>query len=306
MNIIKFYMLFSLSISIFYTGCGSDTKLSKTKENNTTLNNTTQNNGTKNNSINNTEEITVKLNAGEDKRVKVNETVRIVGKGSATDGSQLSFTWKKGNDTLATTAIFDYIPTVIGVDTLTLIAQHNSGATLKDSMKVTVVESMVRGEKIPPITKARIKEYLFEINKARAKEQDCGTEGIFPATHPLTWNEKLYKSSYEHTQDLIATQTFSHMGSGTSSDWTGTSLGKESQLKERVETYGYHWQRVGENIGAGTVIDSAKKMVQGWIESDHHCSNLMDSEFKEVGMVMIKDESSKYTHYWTQNFGTQR
>jgi uncharacterized protein YkwD len=102
---------------------------------------------------------------------------------------------------------------------------------------------------------------------------------------------------------LVVSQTFSHDGSGTKSDWTGSLLGKQSVLNERVETYGYNWQTIGENLGAGTLIDTAEKMVDGWLESDKHCENLMNPSFTEVGMVQITDNNSLYTHYWTQNFG---
>ncbi len=285
MNTIKLYI--PLTLVIFFSACSPDNK------------DTTQNSSS-------TSQNSMSVDAGDDKRVKINETVTIVGKGTVTDGSQLSFTWKKGSDTLATTAKFDYTPTVLGTDTLTLIAQHNSGKTIQDSMRVFVVEKDVDSSSIPTISDADKKEYLYQINKARSQEQDCGTEGIFPATHELTWSDKLYKASYEHTQDLVATNTFSHSGSGKESDWTGTVLGKRSTPSERIESYGYSWQTNGENIGAGTVIDSAKKMVQGWLNSPHHCANLMSPNFKEVGMAMIKDENRKYTHYWTQNFGTQR
>lgn len=148
--------------------------------------------------------------------------------------------------------------------------------------------------------------YLTAVNKARSERQECGTQGVFLATGRLIWNDKLYKSAYEHTQDLVQSQTFSHKGSNTESDWTGRALGKASVLRERVETYGYKWKTIGENIGAGTTIDSAEKMVEGWLKSDYHCANLMNPKFTELGMVLIKDDSTRYTHYWTQNFGTPR
>ncbi|SFV67217.1 hypothetical protein MNB_SV-13-1015 [hydrothermal vent metagenome] len=47
-------------------------------------------------------------------------------------------------------------------------------------------------------------------------------------------------------------------------------------------------------------------MDDGWLKSDSHCANLMNPNFTELGMAMIKDESTKYIHYWTQNFGTPR
>ncbi len=250
-------------------------------------------------------EYTMTANAGEDRRVKINETITISGKGTTTDNSELSYLWEKGDNTLATTAIFSYTPTVLGTDTLKFTVQGNDGSSLSDTMNVVVTETKVLPS-IPTISQSRIDEYLTAVNKARSTKQTCGSRGDFPATGKLTWNEKLYKSSYEHTQDLIRSQTFSHEGSGSKSDWTGTVLGKASLLKERVATYGYHWKTIGENLGAGTKIDTAEKMVDGWLKSEHHCVNLMNPDFTELGMVLIKDESSKYTHYWTQNFGTPR
>lgn len=243
--------------------------------------------------------------AGDNQRVQINETLTIQGSGSATDKSTLSFLWEKGNDTLGTSSTLIYTPTVLGTDELKLIVTHSSGAIISDTMKVVVVESKVLSQ-IPTLSESKVTEYLVAINNARSKKQDCRTGGSFLATTALTWNEKLYKSSYEHTQDLILSQTFSHFGSGTESDWTGSVLGKPSELNERIETYHYNWKTIGENLGAGTVIDTAQKMVEGWLKSDHHCSNLMNPNFTEVGMVMIKDENSLYTHYWTQNFGTPR
>jgi uncharacterized protein YkwD len=172
-------------------------------------------------------------------------------------------------------------------------------------MNVVVTETKVVPS-IPTISQSQIDTYLNAVNKARSTKQICGTQGTFPATGKFIWSEQLYKSAYEHTQDLVASQTFSHTGSGTESDWTGTVLGKASILTERVETYGYAWSFIGENLGAGTVIDTAEKMVEGWLVSEHHCANLMSPNFTEMGMVLITDESSHYTHYWTQNFGKPR
>jgi len=247
----------------------------------------------------------ITADAGEDKRVKINETITISGKGTTTDKSELSYLWEKGNTTLATTAIFSYTPTVLGTDILKFTVQANDGSSVSDTMKVFVTEKKVISS-IPSISKSQIDEYLRVVNKARTNKQSCGSKGMFPATNILTWNDKLYKSAYEHTQDLVSSQTFSHSGSGTKSDLTGEVLGHPSILRERVETYEYKWKYIGENIGAGTLRDTAQKMVDAWLKSDSHCANLMNPNFTELGMVMIKDENAKYTHYWTQNFGTPR
>jgi len=148
------------------------------------------------------------------------------------------------------------------------------------------------------------KQYLNIINQARSKSQNCGTRGIFPATKVLTWNEKLYNAAYEHSNDMAITNTFSHAGSGQASDRVGVLLGKVSSARERIDAHGYKWSIYAENIGAGTNIDTVEKIVSQLLGSDGHCANIMNPLFREVGMAMVKNSNSQYTHYWTQNFGT--
>ena len=276
----KFILLFLIALfPILFTGCVEPEKSSEE-----------------------TASFTITADAGDDKRVVINEPITITGKGTTTDNSSLSYHWEKDSKTLSTLPTFTYTPTELGVDTLRFVVQHSDGSVISDSMKVIVTETKVVS-RIPKISLELIKEYLFAINQARAKEQECGSGNFFPATTPLIWSDKLYKASFEHTNDLVKSQTFSHSGSGTESDWTGYVLGNQSSMRERIETYNYHWQYIGENIGAGTVIDSAEKMVEGWLKSPNHCINLMNPNYTEVGMIMIKKEGTLYTHYWTQDFG---
>lgn len=178
-----------------------------------------------------------------------------------------------------------------------------------ESSTVTAALEFIAGENIrltPVLSEANIKSYLDAINQARIQQQNCRSKGVFPATHKLTWNDKLYKAAYQHSNDLAQSNTFSHSGSGTASDLTGVSLGKASSMVERIEDYGYLWSRLGENIAAGTNTDTPEKVIQQWLDSDGHCANLMSSNFTEIGMAMVENTSATYTHYWTQNFGTPR
>ena len=158
---------------------------------------------------------------------------------------------------------------------------------------------------IPVLSSEEISDYLNAINQARAVQQNCHSKGIFPAVAPLSWNNKLYQAAYEHSYDLATSNTFSHTGSGTATDWTGVALGKPSSPGDRIEHYHYNWRGYGENIAAGTFTNTATIAVQQWLDSDGHCANLMSSNHTEVGMAMVYNASSTYTHYWTQNFGTQ-
>ncbi len=160
-----------------------------------------------------------------------------------------------------------------------------------------------------PIIDAVIKQaYLDAINNARATEQDCGVKGIKSAVPPLTWSDALYKAAYEHSDDLAESNTFSHDGSGSNSDWTAQvqNLGKGSTFIQRIENNEYvNWKSIGENIVGATNLDLAQEAVDKWIDSDGHCANLMNPDYKDVGMGHVEKSGSALTHYWTQNFGAQ-
>lgn len=247
----------------------------------------------------------IAVDAGDNKRVVVNESILIEGSVETNDSSSLTYEWKKDEEVLATTQSFTFTPTEAGSYLLSFVVQDSDGISSVDNMIVIVTTQEINTD-IPAISDTLISEYLTAVNKARTTEQDCGSKGIFPATTTVTWNTKLYYASYEHMQDLINSKTFAHTGSGTESDWSGYVLGKESTQVERVETYGYSWDRLGENLAGGDIINSIDKAIEAWVESDNHCENLMNPLFEEVGMVMINSEESLYVNYWGQNFGTPK
>jgi hypothetical protein len=76
--------------------------------------------------------------AGEDRQITLGETLALVGKGNDSDGNVVSYLWKEGEVELAQTAALNYVPTVEGVHTLTLIVTDNDGATKSDDVAVSV------------------------------------------------------------------------------------------------------------------------------------------------------------------------
>ncbi len=303
----------------------------------------------KNESVEESTNIKPIANAGEDRSVKVNESITIVGAGYDEDGVISTYLWENREGALGTTAVLNYRPTTVGREILTLTVTDDDGATAQDNMHLEIEEFVENDplptpspaptstptptsmptattppiptptplptvtpttspevRQIPAISDSLKQEYLSAINQARSVEQDCRSAGIFPATTALSWSDKLYKASYEHSYDLATSDTFDHAGSGTASDWTGTDLGKQSSMQDRIEAYGYNWSRIAENIAAGTNTNTAIEVIDQWLGSDGHCANLMNADFSEVGMAMVKDEGSTYIHYWTQNFATPR
>jgi len=57
-----------------------------------------------------------------------------------------------------------------------------------------------------------------------------------------------------------------------------------------------------ENIAAGQT--TPEQVIQGWLDSDGHCANIMNANFEEMG-VALATNSGIYGIYWTQVFAAQ-
>jgi len=134
---------------------------------------------------------------------------------------------------------------------------------------------------------------LARLNQLRAAGASCGSAGAFAPAAALTWSAQLTQAAEAHSQDMVANNYFSHTGSDGSS------------MTTRVNATGYAWTRLGENIAAGySGIDA---VLAGWMTSDGHCANIMDSRFNQVGLVCVSGTSSTmYGSYWTMDVATSR
>ena len=134
-------------------------------------------------------------------------------------------------------------------------------------------------------------EILTYLNQARSKSCLCGTT-TYAATTPLALNNKLTAASDKHALDMATYNYFSHTGRDGSKPW------------DRMTREGYIWRTAGENIAAG--YTTARAVVDGWLKSPGHCANIMNPNFKEVGVGYATNASSTYRVYWVNDFGTQR
>ena len=126
-------------------------------------------------------------------------------------------------------------------------------------------------------------------NQARAVARTCGTTS-YPATTPLSWNNALAGAARGHASDMAAQDYFSH----TSKDGR--------TFVQRVTNAGYTGYRaLGENIAAGQ--PTPESVVSGWLNSPGHCSNIMNADFKELGVGAASGGS--YGIYWVQEFGAR-
>ena len=134
-------------------------------------------------------------------------------------------------------------------------------------------------------------EVLVLTNEVRARGANCDTEGSFGPVPALTMNAELRCSARLHSLDMGQNDYFSHYSQD------GTDAG------QRMQAAGYAPRALGENIAAGQT--SPQEVVDGWVDSDGHCANIMQSAFTELG-VGYYEQGSGWTgaRMWTQNFGT--
>lgn len=130
---------------------------------------------------------------------------------------------------------------------------------------------------------------LAEVNAARARGADCGSEGVFGPAPALRLNPILVGTARAFSQDMGDRSFFDH------TDPDGLDP------FQRMEAAGYRGGAMGENIAAGYATGA--EVVAGWLTSDGHCRNILDPDFGVIGIGYASVPGSDYTHYWTQNFG---
>jgi uncharacterized protein YkwD len=83
-----------------------------------------------------------------------------------------------------------------------------------------------------------------------------------------------------------------------------TNLAGESPFV-RMGDAGYQGRTMGENIAKGQ--QTPEEVVNGWIDSDGHCSNIMNEGFTEIGVGYWEGAAQSQwfngNKLWTQNFG---
>ena len=133
---------------------------------------------------------------------------------------------------------------------------------------------------------------LAAINKVRAQGRKCG-DTFYPAVPPLRWNRLLEQSALKHSKNMADKQFFEHTD----------PQGRTPQ--DRILGGGYVGSTTGENIAA-YYTDDPDKVLEAWVKSPGHCTNLMYPDYTEFGLgvyFLPYDKSKKYLRLWTQNFG---
>ena len=119
---------------------------------------------------------------------------------------------------------------------------------------------------------------------------------------PLQLETRLNESSEDHSEWMLATDTFSHTGSG------------GSTATQRMEMAGFDFSgswRSGENIawqserGAPGISDDVQQLHQNLMNSPGHRANILNPDFKYIGIGVETGDMQGFDAVMvTQNFAT--
>jgi len=136
-------------------------------------------------------------------------------------------------------------------------------------------------------------EVLLLTNEARAMGATCGDKGSFGPAGPLVMNGQLRCSARLHSQDMGEAGYFAHDSQNGDDPF------------DRMSAAGYSGRLMGENIAKGQ--QSPAEVVDGWMNSPGHCTNIMNDGFSDIGIGYWEGEAESQwfngNKLWTQNFG---
>jgi uncharacterized protein YkwD len=197
-------------------------------------------------------------------------------KGRGTGGTEAVISDKKGGTRVGMKELFFRKPTifrhlsVLMVFSLLLLPACVGGES-GDGNVTDTADSVTpsQGGNDPDPGVADIRDaFLAAVNQARSVTRICGTTPYGPAP-PVSWSDDLAMAAYLHSGDMALNGFFSHTGSD------GSSPG------QRISRQGYPWWTYGENIAVG--YPTVSSVIQGWLESEGHCQNMMNPAFTEIG-----------------------
>ncbi len=133
-------------------------------------------------------------------------------------------------------------------------------------------------------------EVVALVNLSRSAGTNCGSYGNYPPAGPLVMDPHIQCACRYHSLWMADNNSLSH-------ESPGGALG--FSFSERMVNAGFTGTPIGENVAAG--YPNAAQVVQGWLSSDGHCANLMNSSATLTGVGYAPGGS--YGTWWTQEFG---
>jgi uncharacterized protein YkwD len=133
----------------------------------------------------------------------------------------------------------------------------------------------------------QMQKAVEQLNALRRQAAPCAAAST--VMQRLSWETKLAASAHEQAMDLAVQDRLSHVDS------------RNRGLGVRLRSVGYAAAGAGENLAAGqTDIEDA---LQAWLASPSHCANLMQPEYRDVGLACVQRRGSRYERFWVAHFG---
>ncbi|MDO8612387.1 MAG: CAP domain-containing protein [Dehalococcoidia bacterium] len=150
------------------------------------------------------------------------------------------------------------------------------------ALALVAVAGMPKGAGADPALDGEEQAFLTIINSYRT-QNGLGT---------LSLNTELTNASDWMSNDMAANNYFSHTD----------SLGRDPF--QRMAAFGYSYNTwKGENLVAGT--DTAQAAFDLWKNSPGHNDNMLNPNFKVMGVARVYGAGTTYGWYWTNDFGGQ-
>ena len=143
---------------------------------------------------------------------------------------------------------------------------------------------------LEPCTDASSLQFAVQRLNAVRQQGDAPCASLAAALQPLAWESRLASSAHAQAADLALRDLLSHFDA------------PQRGLGVRLRSAGYAAAGAGENLAAGqTDFDDT---LQAWLASPSHCANLMQPEFRDVGLACVQRRGSRYERFWVAHLGT--
>jgi uncharacterized protein YkwD len=123
----------------------------------------------------------------------------------------------------------------------------------------------------------------------RLSDAPCTAAGRLPAPQPLHWEQRLASSAHEHAVDMALRDSLSHTDA------------RQRSFGTRLRSVGYFASGAGENLAAGQ--HSLDDTLAAWLASPSHCANLMQPDYRDVGLACVQRRGSRYERFWVAHLG---
>ena len=122
-------------------------------------------------------------------------------------------------------------------------------------------------------------------------------ERIKRGIRSLNSNSKLHRAAQKHSKYMMRHRYIGHSGPNGNKPW------------DRAQSEGYAWYSVGENVfhyphsRKRSDRRTAQLLVKGWMKSPGHRENILNREYSDIGVAVVRRLPRGRTYYATQVFG---